>query len=137
MTRHYVKPVTEHTYYVVPEFTMPEDVTDAAVAAANPDATAWNMLGRESMNPFWAVERKTQKEMRNANETNKTNHTFNVQLEHKTYQVAPVGVVGDTTLDLVTLVEVPILVNPDKLCPGDELFLEMEDQKKKRRKAQR
>ena len=54
VTRKYEEPPTEHTYYLVPEFVVPTDVTNALVEAGNPDATAWALRGDESMNPFRA-----------------------------------------------------------------------------------
>ena len=79
----------------------------------------------ESLNPFWAVQRLTRDQLTAKNNQEKSNHKFNVKLETKQYQVVTVGLLGDVNMNLLTLVDVPLLVNPCKLDKGSELLLEI------------
>ena len=94
------------------------------------------MRGDESMNPFWAVKRWTQGFLDTHNFQEKSNIKFNMTIETKQYQVVTVGLLGDVNMNLLTLVDVPLLVNPDRLDKGSELILEIEGIKKaEKRKA--
>ena len=52
--------VATNTYYLHPEYKLPEDVTDKSTEAVAPGIRLWRWSGEESMFPFWAVERVTE-----------------------------------------------------------------------------
>ena len=95
------------------------------------------MRGGETMNPFWAVSRYTSDELKSKNSKDNSAHKFNVMLSTKQYQVVTVGMLGDQNLNLLSLVDVPMLVNPDRLGKGDNVILEVQPKKGVKRKEEK
>jgi len=144
------------TYYVLPEFKVPEKADErAAVAdakraqkqadaagesdaadasedeAAVADVWVWGPPGQVTMNPFWAVRRMTQKQMRlcTADDTGSGERCtvrFNCKLERHVLSCVTVGVVqGTESVNTTRVAEVLFLTNTVDVDEGEELVLEV------------
>ena len=136
----------ENTYYILPEFKPPKLANDSAVAGST-DPT-WDWAGDETMNPFWAVRRLTQKQLQHEAQvwTHETGNSewikprprFNCALEVHSVSMVNIGAVRKKALNSTRMFGVPFLTNSVKLLANEELILEIwpppkrEPQQKKR-----
>ena len=76
------------TFYVHPEYRMPNDKTPVSAVAdgLSPLARVWEWSGDESLHPFWAIQRLSRDELQRQNSKDKTTHRFNVSLQEKQYR---------------------------------------------------
>ena len=113
------------TYYVVPEFKMPEDTTETTHEQALGQTRTWKWNGDESLLPTWALRRLTSHQLqllKNANDA--TGLAFNVEEVVKEYNVVTVGEVDNASMAITIIVAVPLVTNPRKILKGKELILE-------------
>ena len=120
-----------HTYYIVPEFKTPADVSDDSAGAAE-----WEYDGTETMHPFWAVRRMTPDALRRAT-TSLCPLRHNVELTSKQLHTMVVGSLGERhgIVDSCYRVVVPFWTNPFKLMPFEELIGPLTPSPKKDKQA--
>jgi hypothetical protein len=107
---------------------------DPAVA----DEWAWGPEGQETMNPFWAVRRLTQKQMTQASTVHKSSEgripRFNCTLEPQVMSCVTVGVLqGSHSVNTTRSCEVWFLVNNVDVDEGEELFLEIKERQEEKK----
>jgi hypothetical protein len=117
-----------------------EEADDAAVA----DTWVWGTPGWETMHPFWAVRRMTQKQLAREAIVDTAGQVpprlpprFNCKLQMEVMTMVIVGVVKDRSLGTTRLCEVPFLTNTLELEEGEELFLEVHDKAVKKEPPKR
>ena len=123
-----------NTFYVVPEW---KRVEAAAVAGA--EDKPWNWTGKESMHPFWAVRRLTQKQLLIEQEkwaatkfpTKGIRPCFNCELKVMTLSAVNIGSYNKRSVTRTRMLDVPLLVNRAPLQEKEELILEIETKEKK------
>jgi len=116
------------TYYLHPEYKMPEDVTAASgpPLGSAPNTRLWKWLGDETMHPFWAVQRLSDTEMKARQQDSllTARPRFNTTLQDKQFVVVTVGAMGGNSIVMTTEVTIPVLTNIVAVPEGEELFLE-------------
>ncbi len=139
---------TVTTYYVIPEFKLPEDVTEQGGREVDAVASAakhvhgkrqyqriWKWNGDETMHPSWAVARLSESELRKKNSASGGNQVFNMGLVPKQFNVVTVGTINDQSVACTVAVTVPILTNTRNVRAGEELIMRAtckeKDQKRK------
>ena len=119
----------QSTYYVHPEYKMPEESKEQLEDAVAPGACAWEFKGDETMHPFWAVEFLTEEERRKAQKG-----AFNLKFEDKEFSAVTVGASGGSPMPVTFTVVVAIMTNAVDVKKGEELFLENPTKKENKRK---
>ena len=134
------------TYFVNPEFKTPkrkEAKAAPAVAEArasqlkgdeSDDEWVWGPLGEQTMNPFWAVRRMTQKQLATQaalTAPGKVRPRFNCMIDVQTMTCVTVGVVRSQPLNTSRMCDVPFLINSLEVAEGEELILEVGEKKAK------
>ena len=133
----------ENIFYILPEFKSPTQEENSAVAASTTStAPTWNWEGAETMNPFWAVRRLTDKQLQQeaqawTPETGKPRPRFNCQLETQSLSLVNLGVVRSKALNRTRMLDVPFLTNNVALLENEELILEVQAMKKKEEKPKK
>ena len=94
------------------------------------------------MNPFWAVRRLTDQQLRQEvhawrPETGKPRPRFNCQLETQSLSLVNLGVVRSKALNRTRMLYVPFLTNDIDLVENEELILEVQAMKKRRETKKR
>ena len=121
-------------YFVMPEFKVPEKETHLKTAVAD-EAPGWIWKGNESMHPFWAVRRMTEKQMQHAqvshNAVNGLRPQFNCKLEIQSLSCVCIAIVGGQAMNRTRIVELPFLINNIPVEEGEELILKIEEKEKK------
>lgn len=133
------------TYYLHPEYKMPEDVTAASgvkppdpESGSAPSTRLWKWHGDETMHPFWAVQRESGTEMKRRQEAEQETARkpqgsnaavavlprFNTALKEKEFAVVTVGAMGGNSVAMTMEVTIPVLTNTVDVPEGEELFLE-------------
>ena len=114
------------TYYLHPEFKLPEDAAPPGAEAAAAGVLAWKWTGDETMHPFWAVQRLAQHELRrkNIDEPRSRPLQFNVQLLDTEFNTVTVGRFADESITTTYQVVVPMMTNTVPIKQGDPLVLE-------------
>ena len=126
----------ENIFYILSEFKSPTQEENSAVAASTTStAPTWNWEGAETMNPFWAVRRLTDQQLRQevqawTPETGKPRPRFNCQLETQSLSLVNLGVVRSKALNRTRML-VPFLTNGIDVVENEELILEVQAMKKK------
>ena len=115
-----------YTYYLHPEYKLPEDVTDASTEADAPGTRLWRWYGDESMYPFWAVERATDAWVQKTNTESKdgVQLAFNVERKEMTFNCVTVGAVQGSSVAITVNVRLPVLTNTHDMTAGTRLLLE-------------
>ena len=108
------------TLYVLPEWTGPKVKEDAG----DDEDKEWEWTGDESMHPFWAIRRQTEKQT-------KPEHPSNMMYKELAFTSVTVGSVMGTAMTATTEVIVPFLTNPEDISSGTELSLNLEEPAKK------
>jgi hypothetical protein len=125
-------------FYVLPEFKIPmkkqpttntagADAETSAVAAQQEPEWIWAQGGADTMHPFWAVRRLTDKQLQQAkvdNPTGKIAPRFNCEFLPKTLSVVCIASITDKINNSTRMIEIPILTNSIDLEEGEELLLE-------------
>ena len=106
-------------YYVHPEYRMPEESKEKLDDAVASHVRAWEFKGEETLHPFWAVERLTEDERREAQKG-----AFNLTCEDKEFSAVTVGASGGSSMPITFTVAVPIMTNSVDVKNGEELFVE-------------
>ena len=120
--------VAANTYYLHPEYKLPEDVTDTSTEAVAPGTRLWRWSGDESLYPFWAVERVTDTWIHRTNAEftfRKESTQFEFNVEHKELEFAcvSVGAVQGKSIAVTVTVRLPVLTNTRDLKKGTRLFM--------------
>ena len=114
------------TYYVHPEYKLPEESKEEVADDASLEVVPWEWKGDETMHPFWAVARLSQEELNKANAaTPQSRRKFNVTLEEKEYSVVTVGDSAGNAVSMTFGVRVPIMTNKNPIKKGEELVFQM------------
>ena len=115
-----------YTYYLHPEYKLPEDVTDASTEADAPGTRLWRWYGDESMYPFWAVERATDAWVQKTNTESKdgVQLEFNVERKEMTFNCVTVGAVQGSSVAITVNVRLPVLTNTHDMTAGTRLLME-------------
>ena len=130
------KILRQSKFFVVPEFKPPDRRADNP-AVADPTAAdlewAWSPLNDNTMHPFWAVRRMTETQLRREVKDTafgKLTPRFNCEL--KAQQVSGVLLVSvrEELGNLTRFLDVPFLTNKYPLQQGEELILEIPEQRK-------
>ena len=116
-------------YYVHPEYKMPEESKGTLDDAVASNVRAWEFKGDETLHPFWAAERLTEDERREAQKG-----PFNLQFQDKEFSAVTVGASGGGSMSVTFTVVVPIMTNAVDVKKGEELFLESTRKKETKRK---
>ena len=125
------------TYYVHPEYKLPEESKEEVADDASPEVVAWEWKGDETMHPFWAVARLSPEDLNKANTaTPQSRRKFNVTLEEKEYSVVTVGESAGNSVAITFGVRVPIMTNKTSVKKGDELLLQIAAKASGKRKAE-
>ena len=125
------------TYYVHPEYKLPEESKEEVADDASPEVVAWEWKGDETMHPFWAVARLSQEDLNKANTaTPQSRRKFNVTLEEKEYSVVTVGESAGNSVAITFGVRVPIMMNKTPVKKGEELLLQIAAKASGKRKAE-
>jgi hypothetical protein len=129
----------ECEFYVLPEFKIPmkkQPTTNTAVADAETSAVAaqqepqwiWGQGGAETMHPFWAVRRLTEKQLQQAKvdtPKDKMAPRFNCELLMRSMSVVCISSVSGECYNRTRLIDMPFLSNSIPLEEGEELLLEI------------
>ena len=144
-----------NTYYAKPEWLGPKKndaapASGSAVAAASPSGSAvaaapdsgaplvqWQWQGSETMIPYWAIRRLTEKEMHKEQtdwkiESGKPKPCFNCTTVEMT---CTDSVLGYNDSNRTRVIEVPFVTNIKALEAGEELFLKIEPKVPKPKEA--
>ena len=96
-----------------------------------PVTWTWSEKDDETMHPFWAVRRITQKALAKENLELLTPKRFNCEIVPKVMSSLSVALIGQSVLNCSKAVEVPMLTNIVELAKGEELLLEKRGDVKK------
>ena len=141
----------ECEFYVLPELKIPmkkqpttntagADAETSAVAAQQEPEWIWAQGGADTMHPFWAVRRLTDKQLQQAkvdNPKDKMAPRFNCELLTKTLSVVCIACVSEKVNNCTRLIEMHFLTNSINLEEGEELLLEITATTKKQTIAKR
>ena len=128
----------EITYYLHPEYKLPEESKEEVADDASLEVVPWEWKGDETMHPFWAVPRLSQEELNRANleATPQSRRKFNVTLEEKEYSVVTVGESAGNSVSTTFAVRVPIMTNKNTIKKGEELVFQIAAKASGKRKAE-
>jgi hypothetical protein len=148
------------TIWLIPEFQAPrlndvkpavaDDVDDAPAVAEGGDATAavavvddwvWNEHGDDTMHPFWAVRRLTEKMLLKEKaeiEAKPLGHgvpipRYNCEIHTMTLSNTNIGLADKKLLNQTRLFEAPFLTNIIPLEKGEELILKISEKLDKKK----
>ena len=109
------------TFYVVPEWLGPRsqlaDDCDSDDTETKPE---WTWCGDESMHPYWAIRRQTEKQT-------KPEQPCNMKFKESGYTCVAVGKLRDTSVTTTAEVTIPFLTNEVEIPRGAELLLQVEE----------
>ena len=94
------------------------------------DAWAWGLPGDQTMHPFWAVRRMTQKQLSREIALGQKQLRFNCRMEVQNLSCVSIGVVKSQSLNTTRLFEIPFMTNAENLEKGEELIMEVSEKKK-------
>ena len=112
------------TFYVVPEWSGPK-ARESDDAGDDPE-TEWTWTGDESMHPYWAIRRQTEKQT-------KPEHPSNMMYKELSFTCVTVGTVMGKSMTTTTQVTVPFLTNQVEIPQETELSLHFEEQPQKQK----
>ena len=93
------------------------------------DAWAWGLPGDQTMHPFWAVRRMTQKQLSREIALGQKQLRFNCRMEVQNLSCVSIGVVKSQSLNTTRLFEIPFMTNAENLEKGEELIMEVSEKK--------
>ena len=114
------------TFYAVPEWLGPAVAGPQAELADDHDTgdaetnTEWSWSGDESMHPYWAIRRQTEKQA-------KQEQPCNMMLKELAFTCVAVGSMRGTSVTTTAEVTVPFLTNEVEIPRGAELLLQVEE----------
>jgi hypothetical protein len=125
-------------FYVLPELKIPmkkqpttntagADAETSAVAAQQEPEWIWAQGGADTMHPFWAVRRLTDKQLQQAKvdyPKGKMAPRFNCELLPQTLSVVCIASISQKLNNSTRMIEMPCLTNSIDLEEGEELLLE-------------
>ena len=117
-------PVRERELCVIPEFKAPyKKETTTAVADASPE-WIWSETNAETMNPFWAVRRLTEKQLQAevASVTEGIAPRFNCEFVHTEMSLVSIAKIGGKAHNHLRMFQVPFLTNSLPLLKGCLLY---------------
>jgi hypothetical protein len=98
----------------------------------------WNQNGEDTMHPFWAVRRLTAQQLARAKlevQPGRSIPRFNCELVIRSISSVCVGAMDGHSLNRTRIFEVPFLTNSEEVMQGEELILEILEQRKELPKA--
>ena len=124
----------EQTLHVLPEWKIPQRKENTAVAG-EPGSTAadhiewiWGDNEAETMHPFWAVRRLTDKQLQVATIAKKPTDLaprFNCELQTKSLSCVTIATLDGKCCNRTRILEVPFLTNSMDLEKGEELVMQL------------
>lgn len=137
----------EAAFFVLPEFKPPvkkqsSNTAVAGTAVADPqtppaDEWLWGEGSLETMHPFWAVRRLTEKQLQQlkvhlqGKRIDQRPPRFNCDLQVKTLSVVTMASVAGNCFNRTRILEMPFMVNTGPLEEGEELIYEIKEKAKK------
>jgi hypothetical protein len=131
------------TFFVLPEFKIPEKKqsnTAVAVQSTLDPEWIWSEVGGETMHPFWAVRRLTEKQLareRSQVRLGQLLPRFNCELRNFSLSSVSLAIIGLNTLNRTKLLGVPFLTNVHPLEACEELILEVVEKTKEAKPVKR
>jgi hypothetical protein len=132
----------ERSFFLLPEFKFPKKKDDKTADAECDIKMApewiWNQGGEDTMRPFWAVRRMTAQQLARAKlevQPGKLPPRFNCELVMRSISLVCVGAMEGHSLNRTRIFEVPFLTNIEEVMQGEELILEIFEQRKDPPKA--
>ena len=130
----------EQTLHVLPEWKIPQRKENTAVAG-EPGSTAadhiewiWGDNEAETMHPFWAVRRLTDKQLQVATIAKQPTDLaprFNCELQTKSLSCVTIATLDGKCCNRTRILEVPFLTNSMDLEKGEELVMQLIEKAKK------
>ena len=109
------------TFYVVPEWLGPRSqLADDCDSDDTETKRLWTWCGDESMHPYWAIRRHTEKQT-------KKEQPCNMKFKDFAYTCVAVGSMRGTSVTTTAEVTIPFLTNELELPRGAELLLQVEE----------
>ena len=117
--------LNKSSFYLNPEFALPEGRAASDVERSDPLQRAWTWTGKETMHPFWCVTKLTDEDLavRNLQKDGRTVR-FNVTTARKE--------VNMVKCRRVLTVSIPVITNTDDIEEGDELIMQVQPREKKK-----
>ena len=113
------------TYYMHPEFKLPDDVTTLESHTDALDVRLWRWSGDESMFPFWAIERLSSTELRRRQIKDGPRLRFSVEHIENDIMVLTVGNVEGKEVAVTYAATVPVVTNAVAVTKGEDLVMEV------------
>ena len=88
--------------------------------------TEWTWSGDESMHPYWAIRRQTEKQT-------KPEQPCNMKFKEFGYTCVAVGSMRGTSVTTTAEVTIPFLTNEVEIPRGAELLLQVEEKTQKKK----
>ena len=113
------------SFYLNPEFALPEGRAASDVERSGPLQRAWTWTGKETMHPYWCVTKLTDEDLakRNAARKEGPRLRFNVSATRKEINMVK--------CHRVFTISIPVLTNAEELEKGEELIMQVQPRKKK------
>ena len=109
------------TFYVVPEWLGPRaQLADDHDSDDAETKMEWTWCGDESMHPYWAIRRQTEKQT-------KQEHPCNMMFKEFAFTCVAVGSMRGTSVTTTAEVTIPFLTNELEIPRGAELWLQVEE----------
>ena len=117
--------LNKSSFYLNPEFALPEGRTASDVERSDPLQRAWTWTGKETMHPYWCVTKLTDEDLakRNAARKEGPRLRFNVSATRKEINMVK--------CHRVFTISIPVLTNAEELEKGEELIMQVQPRKKK------
>ena len=119
------------TFYVVPEWLGPRsqlaDDCDSDDTETKPE---WTWCGDESMHPYWAIRRLTEKQT-------KPEQPCNMKFKEGAYTCVANGSMRGTSVTTTAEVTIPFLTNEVEIPRGAELLLQVEEKAQQKQHTHR
>jgi hypothetical protein len=132
----------ERRFFLLPEFKFPKKkervFADAECDIQMAPEWIWNQNGEDTMHPFWAVRRLTAQQLARAKlevQPGRSIPRFNCELVIRSISSVCVGAMDGHSLNRTRIFEVPFLTNSEEVMQGEELILEILEQRKELPKA--
>ena len=117
--------LNKSSFYLNPEFALPEGRTASDVERSDPLQRAWTWTGKETMHPFWCVTKMTDEALSLRN-LQKDGRLLRFNLTTKRKEVNMVK------CQRVLTVSIPVITNTEDIDEGEELVMQVQPREKKR-----
>ena len=116
---------------------LPAAVASTPAVEPSTEAYAWEFTGKESLHPFWALEKFTAEDLaKKKGQVDFKTIVFNCELEDARFVDCVVGVVGKSAVNTSVEVFVPLITNTSDVRKGDVLVMQVDKQKTPAKRTQ-